>query len=66
MLTFAVDGNGALLRRRPGTVIRLTPTGPNQYRGSIGDVTIIRSASGAVEALSIKQDRVWDLRFVKR
>ncbi len=65
-LSVAVEEMGLVLRRRPGVTIRLTSIGPDQYRGSIGEVTFLRNASGTVEALSIKQDRVWDLRFVKR
>jgi CubicO group peptidase (beta-lactamase class C family) len=65
-LTVALDGPGLVVRRRPDTVINLTRIGDGRFRGSIGEITFIRNASGAVEALSIKQDRVWDLRFVKR
>ena len=66
MLTVAFENGVLVVRRRPDTLIKLTNIGPNRYRGSIGEVTFIRNASGAVEGLSIKQDRVWDLRFVKR
>lgn len=65
MLTVASD-RGLVLRRRPDTVIRLTAIGPDQFRGSIGVITFLRNSSGAVEAFSIKQDRVWDLRFVRK
>ena len=58
---------GALvLRRRPADVITLTTVGTDKFRGSIGTVTFIRDAAGRVDALSVGQDRVWDLRFVKR
>ena len=66
LLVAAVDQGALVLRRRPDTVIKLTAIGPDQFRGSIGTVTFRRNASGAVEALSIKQERVWDLRFAKR
>lgn len=65
-LTVVVSGNEVSLRRRPDAVINLTRTGPDTFRGSIGMITFIRSGSGAVEALSVNQDRVWDLRFTKR
>lgn len=65
-LTAAVDQGGLVLRRRPDTVIKLTAIGPDTFRGSIGTVTFRRNGSGAVEALSVSQDRVWDLRFTKR
>ena len=66
MLTAAVDQGALVLRRRPDTVITLTAVEPDTFRGSIGTVTFIRNAAGAIEALSIKQDRVWDLRFTKK
>lgn len=66
MLTAIAQNGGLALRRRPGTLIELKPTGPDTFRGSIGTVTFRRGASGRVEALSIKQDRVWDLRFTRR
>jgi CubicO group peptidase (beta-lactamase class C family) len=65
-LTALVDKNRVVLRRRPGTLIELEPAGKDVFRGSIGLVTFRRNASGAIEALSIKQDRVWDLRFERR
>ena len=63
--TAALDGGMLVLRRPPGTSIPLQPTAPDTFRGSIGTVTFRRNASGAVEAFSIRQDRVWDLRFSK-
>jgi len=63
MLVTAVDDGALVLRRRPDTVIRLTPLARDKFRGSIGTVTFLRNAGGAVEALSINQERVWDLRF---
>jgi CubicO group peptidase (beta-lactamase class C family) len=66
MLIAAVTDSGLELRRRPDAVIKLTAIGADKFRGSIGTVTFIRSASGSVEGLSINQDRVWDLRFVRQ
>lgn len=66
ILTAAIGEKGFVLRRRPDSVIELTAIGPDTFRGSIGTVTFIRNAAGAVDALSINQDRVWDLRFVKK
>ena len=65
MLTVAVGKDGAELHRRPDTVINLTPIAADKFRGSIGTVTFRRNASGVVDALSITQERVWDLRFAK-
>ena len=66
MFVAAVDQGSLVLRRRPDTVIKLTAIGPDKFRGSIGTVTFMRNASGAVDSLSVNQDRVWDLRFTKK
>jgi CubicO group peptidase (beta-lactamase class C family) len=66
MLVAAVDQGALVLRRRPDTVIKLTAIGPDKFRGSIGTVTFMRNGSGAVDSLSVNQDRVWDLRFAKK
>jgi hypothetical protein len=65
-LTAQIDKDRLVLRRRPGTVISLELVGNDQFRGQIGTVTFHRNASGAVESLGIKQDRVWDLRFARQ
>ncbi len=66
MLVATVEDGALVLKRRPDTVITLTAIAADTFRGSIGTVTFLRNASGAVDALGINQDRVWDLRFVKR
>jgi hypothetical protein len=65
-LVAAVQDGALVLKRRPDSVIKLTAIGTDKFRGSIGTVTFIRNAAGAVEALSVNQERVWDLRFAKR
>jgi CubicO group peptidase (beta-lactamase class C family) len=65
-LTASIEHDRLILRRRPNTTIALQPTDRDTFRGSIGTVTFRRNASGAIEGLSIKQDRVWDLRFVRQ
>jgi CubicO group peptidase (beta-lactamase class C family) len=65
-LTALVDRNRLVLRRRPGTLIELDLVGNDTFRGQIGTVTFHRNASGKVESFSIKQDRVWDLRFARQ
>ncbi|MEO5741761.1 MAG: serine hydrolase domain-containing protein [Vicinamibacterales bacterium] len=67
MLVVAVDQGALVLRRRPDTVIKLTPGERDYFSGSIGTIKFIRDGNGsAVVALSINQERVWDLRFVKK
>ena len=63
MFVAAVDQGSLVLRRRPDAVIKLTAIGPGKFRGSIGTVTFMKSASGSVDSFSVSQDRVWDLRF---
>ena len=64
-LIAAVDGSALVLKRRPDTVIRLTPLYADAFTGSIGTV-IFRREGGRVVSLSVVQDRVWDLRFTRR
>jgi hypothetical protein len=66
LLVAAVDQGSLVLRRRPDAVIKLTAIGADKFRGSIGTVTFMRNASGAVDSLSVNQQRVWDLRFTKK
>ena len=65
--TAMIDKGRLVLRRRPGVLIELEAVGKDAFRGQqLGTVTFRRNASGAVEGLSIKQDRVWDLRFARQ
>ena len=66
MLTAVVDQGALVLKRRPDTAIKLTAIGPDKFRGSIGTVTFLRDTAGSVTALSVSQERVWDLRFAKQ
>jgi CubicO group peptidase (beta-lactamase class C family) len=66
-LVAAVIDGALALKRRPDTVMRLTPTATTDvFTGSIGTITFRRDAGGRVIALSIGQDRVFDLRFDRR
>lgn len=66
VLTVAIEEGALVLKRRPDTVMRMIAIGPDTFRGPIGTVRFRRNASGTVDALSVNQERVWDLRFVKR
>ncbi len=66
VLSAAVDQGKLVIKRRPDTAIALTAIEKDTFRGSIGTVTFRRDAAGKVNALSIKQDRVWDLRFTRQ
>jgi hypothetical protein len=66
-LVAAVMDGVLVLKRRPDTVIRLTPTETaDVFTGSLGTITFRRDATGRVSALSVRQDRVFDLRFDRR
>ncbi|MEO8677875.1 MAG: serine hydrolase domain-containing protein [Vicinamibacterales bacterium] len=66
MFTIVVDKDQLALKRRPATTIALTATGKDAFRGSIGTVIFIRDAAGKLKELSVRQDRVFDLRFQRR
>jgi len=66
ILDAAVENGALMLKRRPDAVMALTAIDRDTFRGAIGTVTFRRDAGGKINALSIKQDRVWDLRFQRR
>jgi CubicO group peptidase (beta-lactamase class C family) len=65
-LVAAIEKDQLVLKRRPDTTITLRPIGKDTFEGSIGRVTFLRSGSGSVTGLSVRQDRVWDLRFARQ
>jgi CubicO group peptidase (beta-lactamase class C family) len=62
-----VSGDTLLLHRRPDTDIRLvpTPTADVFQASGIGTVTFRRDPNGKVTSLSVGQDRVFDLSFIR-
>lgn len=66
VLTAAIEKDQLVLKRRPDTTIVLRPIGKSTFQGSIGRVGFLRNAEGTVIGLSIRQDRVWDLRFARQ
>lgn len=67
LISMRVEGGRLVAFRRPDSNITLTPTAPDTFRGeSLGTITFRRDASGKVNAFSITQERVWDLRFERR
>lgn len=65
------DGEGTILEldgalsmtQRPDIVYPLTPLYADAFDSDLGTVIFRRDDGGTVTALSIVQDRVWDLRF---
>jgi hypothetical protein len=65
--TAAVDTGALVLKQRPDRAVKLTPLYTDAFSGdSLGTAIFRRDAGGRVNALSIVQDRVWDLRFVRQ
>jgi hypothetical protein len=66
-LTAAVANGKLVLRRRPDTTIALTPLYPDAFSADQGLGTVIfrRDAGGRPTALSVVQDRVWNMPFGK-
>jgi CubicO group peptidase (beta-lactamase class C family) len=62
----ALDGDALVIKRRPSTVWRLRPTAKDVFDAPPGDIAFIRGANGAVEQLSLRGSRVFDLRFERR
>ena len=64
VLTVAIDGADLVIKRRPDTVLRMRPVERDVFAvPTLGTVTFRRNPAGEVNELSIKLDRVWDLRF---
>lgn len=61
-----VDNGSLVLSRRPDTRITLRPHSRDRFEAGagLGQVTFHRK-DGVVVAMSVTQDRVWDLRFTK-
>lgn len=65
-LTATVENGTLVLRRRPATRMVLTPVYADAFDSPMGRVRFIRDASGRITELSVRQERVWDLRFARR
>ena len=63
-LLVAMEGGTLVLNRRPDVKVPLTPVYKDAFNAPpLGVVLFRRDASGQASALSVVQDRVWDLRF---
>jgi CubicO group peptidase (beta-lactamase class C family) len=67
VFTIAADGADLVLKRRPDTVLRMRPVEKDVFAvPTLGSITFHRSADNRVTELSVKLDRVWDLRFQRQ
>jgi CubicO group peptidase (beta-lactamase class C family) len=58
-----MEGASLVLWRRPGDTAVLTPLYADTFRSPSGTIIFRRDGTGQPNALSIVQDRVWDMRF---
>jgi CubicO group peptidase (beta-lactamase class C family) len=63
--TAAVDAGRLVLRQRPDRVIVLTPVYEDAFSSAMGTVRFSREANGRTTAMTLSQDRVWKLGFVR-
>jgi len=62
--TIVVEGDGIVLKQRPDFVLPMRAVAADAFTvPRMGTITFIRDAAGGVSQLSVKQGRVWDLRF---
>ncbi len=62
-LVAVVENGGLVLKRRPDSRIALTPAYADVFESSLGLIRFIRDIGGRVTQLSVRQDRVFDMRF---
>jgi len=61
------DGDALIVTRTPDTRMRLRPVYKDAfYADQLGVIVFRRDAGGKVVALSVSQERIWDLRFEKK
>src|SRR5947207_634416 len=65
VLTVSASGESLVIKRRPDTVLKLTPVYADAFEAPQLGLVIFRRDGGRVTGLSVSQDRVWDLRFVR-
>jgi CubicO group peptidase (beta-lactamase class C family) len=65
-LTVAMSGDALVIKRRPDTMLKLTPVYADAFSAPQLGLVIVRRDAGRVTALSVVQDRVWDLRFARQ
>jgi CubicO group peptidase (beta-lactamase class C family) len=66
-LTVAVEAGAVVVKRRPDGVFPLRALYVDAFDApALGTVIFRRDAAGRVAALSVVQDRVWDLRFTRQ
>jgi CubicO group peptidase (beta-lactamase class C family) len=62
-LRVVVEDGQLVLHRRPATRMVLSATAPDQFESGLGRITFLRDGQGRITQLSVRQARVYDLRF---
>jgi CubicO group peptidase (beta-lactamase class C family) len=65
VLAVAISGDSLVIRRRPDTVLKLTPVYLDAFDAPQLGFVKFRRDGGRVTGFTVSQDRVWDLRFVR-
>jgi CubicO group peptidase (beta-lactamase class C family) len=65
-LTVAQSGESLVIKRRPDTMMKLTPVYADAFAVPQLGLVIFHRDGGRVAGLSVSQDRVWDLRFARQ
>jgi len=67
VLNIAVENGALVVKRRPAATIALAPLYADAFNAPrFGTVIFRRDPAGRIVALSVVQDRVWDLRFARK
>jgi len=66
VLTVVTSGDALMVKRRPDSIVKLTPSYADAFKAPQLGMVIFRRERGRVTGFSVSQDRVWDLRFVKQ
>jgi CubicO group peptidase (beta-lactamase class C family) len=64
--TVVAENDRLIVKRRPDTRFVLMPTTTDTFQAGLGTIRFIRDSSGKITELSIRQARVYDLRFSRR
>jgi CubicO group peptidase (beta-lactamase class C family) len=66
VLAVAVSGGSLVIKRRPDITLPLTPVYADAFEAPQLGLVVFRRDGDRVVALSVSQDRVWDLRFIRQ
>lgn len=66
LFTVVVEGDSLMIKRRPDTTLELAPVFADVFDGPGGLIIFRRDSAGRPIALSVVDDRVWDLRFERQ